>query len=231
LRPGHFQWVALLSACCATAATIGLWHHGQWTLGLPLRFAPREISIGAGCAVVLIGSADLLIMLLTPLRHVRGPGFPFTETLTTYVPAVLHEELVFRGYPYQLLRRFNRTFAIAGSSLLFAALHLGNDDVTALALLNILLGGIILALAYERYRRLWMPIGLHFAWNIMSGPILGYDVSGFTSQRSVLRAIVVGPPMLTGGAFGVEGSVLLTCVELAAIALLWTRNSEFRIQN
>lgn len=227
----YFHWFALTSACCATVATIALWNQGHWDLGLAPRFAPRELLFGVAFAVALIGCSDLLILALTPVRHVRGLGFPLVETLVVFVPASLHEELLFRGYPYQLLRRFNRPFALALSSAVFAALHAGNDDVTALALLNLFVGGVILALAYERYRRLWMPIGLHFAWNMMSGPVLGYDVSGFTSSRSLLLAVVSGPGVLTGGAFGIEGSVVMTGVELVLVLLLWKTNEEFRISN
>jgi CAAX protease family protein len=231
-RLAHFQWIAFVSACCATFATIALWHQGEWNLGLPLRFAPRDLSIGIAFAVVLIGSADVLILLFTPSHHMRGRGFPFVETLTTFIPAALHEELVFRGYPYQLLRRWNRMFAIGASSAVFAALHGRNEDVTALAIVNIFLGGIILVLAYERYQRLWMPIGLHFAWNMISGPILGYDVSGFTPKASLLAVVIKGPSILTGGAFGIEGSIVMTGLELALIILLWRiSNFEVRMKN
>ncbi len=213
--------MALASACCATVATIALWNHGQWNLGLAPRFAPRELAAGVLFAVALIGGTDLLIEAFTPLRHARGFGFPFADTVAVFLPAALHEELVFRGYPYQLLRQVHRGLAVVLASLVFAALHAGNDDVTALALINVFLGGVILAFAYERYRRLWMPIGLHFAWNLMSGPVLGYDVSGFTTSRSLLVTAVRGPALLTGGEFGIEGSILMTAVELVAAGLLW----------
>ncbi|HEV8660864.1 MAG TPA: CPBP family intramembrane glutamic endopeptidase [Thermoanaerobaculia bacterium] len=228
-----FQWIAVISAVCATTATITLWHHGRWDLGL--RVAPRvatiELLAGFFFAVALIGTADVLIIAFTPLHHVHGRGFPIAEALTVFLPAALHEELVFRGYPYQLLRRWKRWFAIASSSLVFAAIHAGNSDVTALALVNIFLGGIVLALAYERRRRLWMPIGLHFAWNMMSGPILGYEVSGFAARESLLTTVVVGPPLATGGGFGIEGSIVMTGLELGGILLLWRMNAEFRMQN
>jgi membrane protease YdiL (CAAX protease family) len=221
----YFQWIALISGCAATVATIALWHHGKWDVGL--RAAPRdaivELFVGFLFAIALIGSTDILILALTPLHHLRGRGLPLAEMLTVFLPAALHEEIVFRGYPYQLLRRFNRPFAIGASSLVFAALHAGNSDVTSVALLNIFLGGVLLALAYEQRCRLWMPIGLHFAWNLMSGPILGYEVSGYEARESLLVTVVTGPPLLTGGGFGIEGSVVMTGVEMVAIGLLWRR--------
>jgi membrane protease YdiL (CAAX protease family) len=144
-RVPFFQWIGLASACCATVATIALWHHGRWNVGLrasPL-VAIGELGGGALLAVMIIAAADALIVLFTPLHHRRGSGFPWVETLTVFVPAALNEELVFRGYPYQLLRTWKPRFAMVASSLVFAALHAGNSNITALALVNIFLGGII----------------------------------------------------------------------------------------
>jgi membrane protease YdiL (CAAX protease family) len=88
------------------------------------------------------------------------------------------------------------------------------------ALTNLFLAGVLLCVAYERYGRLWFPIGIHFGWNILSGPILDYDVSGYVSAASVWRMAGSGPPWLTGGAFGIEGSVWIGVMEVAAIGCL-----------
>jgi hypothetical protein len=68
-------------------------------------------------------------------------------------------------------------------------------------------------------------------WNVMSGPMLGYDVSGYDSDRSAFTVVGTGPALLTGGAFGIEGSVWMTVVEGAAIVALWRMNAERRTQN
>lgn len=226
---GHalVQWAALIAVCAATAGTILILEHGAWRVGLfvapPL--AVRELLIGCGFAILLIGATDGLILLTTKLRHVAGNGFPWGELTAVYLPAVFHEELLFRGYPFQKIWRRNRTAAVLGTSFLFAFLHAGNDSVSTLALANIFFAGILLALAYARYERLWFPIGIHLAWNLLSGPILGYNVSGYVSSESVLRTVGGGSPWLTGAGFGIEGSVWIVVVELAGIvALLSTRH-------
>ncbi len=99
-------------------------------------------------------------------------------------------------------------------------MHGANNGLTAVAFANLLLAGVLLALAYERYGRLWFPIGLHLAWNLLCGPILGYDVSGYIPERSVLTTRGKGAPLLTGGIFGIEGSIWIVLVEVAGIALL-----------
>jgi membrane protease YdiL (CAAX protease family) len=221
------QWVSLLSVCAATIGTIGIVEHGVWSLGFFVRppLATREILLGCGFAILLIGAADGLVMLTTRLRHVAGNGFPWFELAAVFLPAVFHEELLFRGYPFQKIWRMNRLGAVLLSSMVFAALHAGNNAFSLLAMANLFLAGILLALAYARYERLWFPIGIHLGWNLLSGPILGYNVSGYISSGSVLRTVGRGSPWLTGGLFGIEGSVWIVVVELAGIALLLPRKA------
>ena len=103
--------------------------------------------------------------------------------------------------------------------------------MTPIAIANLLLAGVLLALAYERTRHLWLPIGIHLGWNVVSGPILGYDVSGYVAGATVLTAHAAGPVWITGGAFGIEGSVWMVVIETLAIVWLFRSNAECRMQN
>lgn len=219
---GLYQWAWLVAGIGATIAVIELVERGQWRLGLaaPPRTAARELALGALFAIALIMLADTFVLLSTPLAHGRGRGFPWRELVLVYLPAAVHEEIVFRGYPLQKLRTIDTRLSVAITSIVFAVMHIGNRGITPLAMLNLLLAGVLLALAYLRYERLWFPIGLHLAWNLMSGPFLGYDVSGFVPDESVLTVSGRGPEWLTGGRFGIEGSVWAILVEVAGIAFL-----------
>jgi uncharacterized protein len=217
------QWAALLAGACATIITIRIVEAGRWRIGflVPPRAAARELLLGIGVAAILIGACDLLVSLFSHVRHARGDGFPWLELLTVFIPAAVHEEVVFRGYPFQKIASWRRGAGYAYSGGVFALLHLFNTGVTWIALLNIALAGVMLALAYERFDRLWLPIGIHFAWNVVSGPILGYPVSAFVAERSLLTTVARGPAWITGGAFGIEGSICIAAVELAAIGIMW----------
>ena len=213
-------WLSPGAAAVATGVAIFLCENGRWPLGLvvPLRSVLRDAGIGMAIAVVIIGATDGLVILTAGVRHGLGRGFPWLELFAVFVPAALNEELLFRGYPYQRLRVLGRPAAIALSSLLFAAAHASNDDVTPIALVNVALAGVVFCLVYELRRTLWVPLALHLTWNLVSGPALGFAVSGFPERRSSLVAYSSGPEWLSGGAFGIEGSVWIGIVQLGVIA-------------
>ena len=216
-------YVALLiAASAATAFTNLVLDRGRWRIGVFVgpRLALRDFAIGASLAMFCVFVADVLV---SP-QHAVGGGFPWREVWIVYVPAAIQEELVFRGIVFQKARSWNRTIAIAMSAMVFATMHTMNGDITLIAVANLFIAGVLLALAYEVYERLWLPIAFHLAWNVVSGPILGYGVSGYTTASTVFTTKIHGPAWLTGGAFGLEGSIFATAVELAAVSmLLWLR--------
>ncbi len=226
LRFPFIQWTGLISVSVATCATVLIWDRGRWPLGLfvPPHQAVPEFLLGSVFGAVLICMCAALVVLSTGLWHERGTGFPWYDVLVVYVPAAVHEELLFRGYAFQKVYRWHRTFALFFVALVFAALHMGNMAVSWLGLMNVFLGGLLLGLAYERYGRLWFPIGLHLAWNVTSGPILGHEVSGYDSMATLFVERGTGPSWLTGGDFGIEGSAWMTVTEIIGIVWLLRRS-------
>lgn len=218
------QWCGLGAAAMATAAAGWLRERRLPPIGLD---GPIRRGIGEGSAAFLLAVGAILaahaLVMTTGSRMVRGEGVAAAEVFALMLPAVLHEEILMRGYAFQRLADWSRTGAVAISSLVFALLHLANLGMGTIAFINILLGGVLLSLAFFIRRSLWVPIGLHFGWNFASGPLLGHEVSGYVPESSVWRTIDAGPRWLSGGSFGIEASLWITLVELALIALLIAR--------
>ncbi len=139
-----------------------------------------------------------------------------------------YEELIFRGYVLSnLLDSLNKWKALIVSALLFAIAHVTNPDFTIIGAINILLAGILLGINYIYTKNLWFAIMLHFSWNFLQGPILGYDVSG-TPLKSLLQHEIHGNESLTGGKFGFEGSLIATALLLLAIvAFIYVYEKKF----
>jgi CAAX protease family protein len=120
----------------------------------------------------------------------------------------INEELDARGYVLQnLVEGMGFARAVLVSAVYFGALHLLNPGASAASTLGVALFGVLAGLAYSATGQLWMPIGMHAAWNFFEGPVYGFLVSG-VSMGGVFNLQVNGPEWLTGGSFGPEAGAL-----------------------
>ena len=80
----------------------------------------------------------------------------------------------------------------------------------------------MLTAAYVATRKLWLPIGLHFGWNIAASAIFSTEVSGSNTPQGLLDATMSGPALVTGGDFGPEGSVYAVVFGVVAtVMFMW----------
>ncbi len=137
------------------------------------------------------------------------------------------EELCFRGYWFEILReRFGSIAAVSVTSLGFAIVHAMNPGFTFMAAVNLVLAGVLLAIARLR-AGLVFAIALHASWNFTLGPIFGLSVSGNEiGERGA--AVLTGPVYWSGGTFGIEASVATSMTAtLFAVMLLVSPRSSF----
>jgi membrane protease YdiL (CAAX protease family) len=126
------------------------------------------------------------------------------------LPPAFVEEVAFRGVAFAGLRRAGGPgFAVLVTSMLFAAAHRLNPDVSGLALGNIALAGIFLGLTFLTPGGLWTATGAHWGWNLaLAG--LAAPVSGLPFEIPAIDFLPGEPPWLTGGGFGPEGGLFGT---------------------
>jgi CAAX protease family protein len=140
------------------------------------------------------------------------------------------EELLFRGVLLRLLVEMtNTTVALAISAVVFGLVHLANPGATIWGALAIAVeAGLMLGAAYVAFQNLWVPIGLHLAWNWAQAGIFGATVSGSDLKSlGLFESTMSGPAVLTGGGFGPEASVfaILVC---AVPTVLFLRKARAR---
>ena len=118
-------------------------------------------------------------------------------------------------------RRYSLWLAVLLNSILFSLLHVFNNGIQFLALLNIALFGILTSLYVLRRGNLWGACALHSLWNFVQGNVFGVSVSGTESGPSPLSATLrPGAELWNGGTFGLEGGLTVTLVLLAGILIL-----------
>ena len=139
------------------------------------------------------------------------------------------EELVCRGFLYQkLLRSYrNPAVAIIGNSLLFGILHLFNDGVTALSIVNIVVVAIFFSLIVYYTDSLWCVFMAHTAWNYTQNIIFGLPNSGIVSTFSVFKldASTAVNSFAYNVGFGIEGTVVADVMLILAAAAVWAWGS------
>ncbi len=215
-----------------TAALIASWialhfvdRRSLRALGVaPTRDALRQTRIGLEMGVVLIVVAVLLMLVSGDLVFGSDEGTPagalatMAGSLAMLAPAAAAEEAIFRGYPIQVLARVaGAPLAVITTSAAFAAIHADNPAIGPLALSNIFLAGVLLAVVYMRTNSLWAATAVHLGWNWGMGGLFDLPVSGLAwIDVPLFEPFVTGPAWWNGGAFGPEGGLIGTLVFGAA---------------
>jgi len=188
-------------------------------------FAPRKAPLHSltgwltGMGILLAAAA---VLALPGFYTVHGthPDAPLLAPLLTLgIGAGVGEEIVARGILFRVVEEcFGTWFALLFSAALFGLGHIANPNSSPwMALAIAVEAGLLLGMAFAWTRSMWFVIALHAAWNFTQGPLLGIPVSGI-AVTGLLDSTLQGPPVLSGGRFGAEGSLLtvLICLALAA---------------
>jgi membrane protease YdiL (CAAX protease family) len=179
-----------------------------WLKRSPLEFL-WGVALGALAPIIILGDAwaagAARFEATSPVEH-RAATIAFVSVLLLFSAA--GEELLFRGYAFQLMIRTMGAYAtILPMAVLFGFMHLSNPNVTRTALLNTVLWGILLGWAYLRTQALWLPLGLHFGWNLALALLEG-NVSGITMGLTGFALRWKHVTIWSGGQYGLEGSPL-----------------------
>lgn len=125
-----------------------------------------------------------------------------------------NEEMVFRGYGFETVREaLGQGKAVAILIPGFALYH-GLDSQQVLGMLA---GGATLMLLRLHSDALWLPIGYHWAWNVLQTAIFGSPGAG----PSIRPLQVHGPERWMGRPGQPEPGLLSTLVQLAMALLVW----------
>ena len=192
---------------------------------LPFAAAPRGLALGAAAGFLLF-SALVGIAALFDVYNIVGPGDTrelVKDLIGMTIVAAFMEELLFRGILFRWIEALAGSWAaLAITSALFGLAHIFNPNATWSSSLAIMVeAGMLLGGAYMLARNLWVPMGLHAAWNFTQGFIFDVPVSG-NDMHGLVQAKLSGPVLLSGGAFGLEASMIgvLLSIPLGAFLIL-----------
>ncbi len=217
--------VLVASLLAVTALAARLEGPKLGAIGLGRAHLLRDVGVGAGLGAATLAATLAAAWALGSFRWGFEGTFDGGGLARASVALILNaatQELLFRGYVFRLVQRdAGARWAVLLSTALFAAAHAPRLG-SLLAAVNLVLVGLAFALALLWSGRLWMPISMHAAWNVLLGPVLGLTVSGRGDLGATWRVgTLSGPALVTGGAFGVEASLGATLALALLVAFLW----------
>ena len=220
------RWVVTVVAAVAMILLYGVfvkWFEKEPAKDIPLGKCAAHtgtgILIGLGYFVVIVA-----IMMALGYYSVKGFGKDVTGILDAFfmfLIVAIGEEVMFRGVLFRWIdEKFGFAAALIASALVFGLVHISNPGATWWSSVAIAIeAGLLLGAAYKYSGTLWLPIGIHWAWNFSQGNIFGFEVSGGDAGATLLIPYVDGPELLTGGDFGAEASII--AVVLGAALAAW----------
>ena len=222
-------WLRSVASVASSAAMLGVyalfvrWFEGHPAQDLPMRRLAAETGKGLGVGffyfVVVVG-----VMYACGVYRIDSFGTDRPAVLVNAffrgITTAVGEEMLFRGVLFRWIdEKWNFVIALVVSSALFGLMHLGNPGATWWSSLAIAIeAGLLLGAAYKYSGTMWLPIGIHWAWNFTQGRIFGISVSGGEVGPSLIQPSISGPDILTGGVFGAEASIIAVVLGVALSA-------------
>jgi hypothetical protein len=197
--------------------SVGLWWNAASLQNL-------KLGLLGGVGAAALAMAPPLVTGAAHISAVRAPDYlvMFPAALGILIGSA-GEELIFRGYAFQILMAACGPWAtIIPIGLLFGLLHGGNPGAGALSFINTAAFGVLFGYAFLRSRDLWLPIGLHFGWNLTL-PLFGANLSGITIFREITGHELVwrAGALWSGGEYGPEASILTSAALVPLFVYLW----------
>ena len=210
-------WAFVLASVAGAGMVLGLyalWRRmteKQWPGDLSFRKLLPHTGLGFGIGILYFVLVTGSIALLGGYRigFWDWDGRALLISLMVFLGVGVGEEVLFRGIIFRMIdRRWGTWVALIVSALIFGFVHITNQNATVWSSIAIAVeAGLLLGAAYKWSGTLWVPIGIHWAWNYFQGPVFGFAVSGGEREYSLIHSLIDGPVWLTGGSFGAEASV------------------------
>ena len=224
-RADRVLWPSLVAAVAMAAAYTFYARRIEHRPGheFAVAHAPLEVGLGLIGGAALVGSVFAMLAALQ-VFHLQG-RHPLSPAVLTVVADVVlvafFEEILVRGIVLRALERpLGSRGAVVASAVLFGLAHLPNPGATALSTLNVTMAGVLFGTAFVATQRLWLCIALHLGWNVTASYVFSATVSGQGGDAGLYFGELHGPGWMTGGAFGMEGSVMTFVALAAATSLL-----------
>jgi len=225
------SWYSLISLFITAAATVVailycviIEKRSVASMGLRKKNFFLEYLGGAAVGIITISLAAVIGILSGAYSFSIGQpkAWWILLFLLGFIVQGMSEEVLCRGYLLVSMSRKTPVIVCAIlTSLMFALLHVFNPGFGFLPFINLFLSGLSFAFYFIKRGNIWGACAMHTFWNFYQGPIFGISVSGTgCTEHAVFNTVAASAENMelwTGGAFGIEGGLCVTIVEVLTL--------------
>ena len=180
--------------------------------------------IGTITGVIWIGIATGIPLLLRQLT-ITGKNeisMLWLWIISAFINVVMQELLV-RGYIYQLLKtRYNLLAAVIVTTALFSFLHVGVFEAGIIPGVNVITMCLFTTVLYQSEKTLLAPIMAHAVWNIVGSIVLG-GVSLADDYPHILSMQATNNVLLSGGDYKIEASIITLILNITLMTMFFIK--------
>lgn len=182
----------------------------------------KGILLGFGLLSIIV----LLLRLTGFAEIIRNTKTFKLKLFLVFLPAWLiqgfEEEFLLRSILMNQMAAGGKIkVAIIANSLIFSIFHLGNTGFNLMAFVNIFLVGLVFSLIFYLNGSIYTSAAAHSFWNMTMANIYGITVSGNSPTGvNLFNTKLTGPTIISGGSFGIEGSIVTSLVLLVVLIIL-----------
>lgn len=190
---------------------------------LSLQSASKEIFGGLGIGFFSISLSIFILYLLGNYQVFDISTDHYSLKLfTSLVVAAFIEDLFTRGLIVREIENWLGTNIAIITVMLLETWHLFNPNANAFSLFVDLTWGFTMTMLFVYSKRVWLPFFFHLGWNFAQ-PFYGSNLTGLDSMGTIIQSKFVGSEWLTGGAVGIENSVITVTFLLSIGLILYYR--------
>lgn len=185
---------------------------------LSLKQLPKEIFEGFIWGFFTISFSIGVLYLLGYYKVLSFSLDNYTLALfTKLLLAALIEELFHRGLVFREVEKWLGTHIGILLVMLIEIWHIFNPNATLFSLSLYLCWGFTMSMLFVYTKRIWLPFFFHIGWNFAQ-PFYGSNLTGLNDMGTIINSKFEGPILFTGGAVGIENSII-TVVLLLSIGI------------
>lgn len=140
----------------------------------------------------------------------------------TLVVAALIEDLFNRGLILRELENWLGTHIAIALVMIIETWHIFNPNATLFSFFVSLCWGFTMSMLFVYTKRVWLPFFFHLGWNF-SQPFYGSNLTGLDDMGKIIHSKFEGPVLFTGGAVGIEDSIITVSLLLSIGIFLYYR--------